>query len=652
MNKILLLVYTAIFCQSLASAAQLAVATNQSVEETTNIAYQLSFPNFNHHELEVILWITNLKPGPLQLRMSRASAGRYGTHEFAKNMYNLQAFDVVRNTVTLTKKQAGYLIDNFQTSKKLTTKQIEADVYEIAQHGDKVKIQYTLYGHTIDGTYLGIDETHAHINMPATILWAIGLEKEPIQIRFELPINVDWEIATQLKPISDSTMVSYWAPNLTYLMDSPVELSQHKSISIAWGKRKSTQTLTLVSHSNDDDTTLINYFNQIKQIVAEQEVIFGELPKFDYGTYTFIQDIGSDTQIDGMSHRNSAVITSNIDGLSHQNNKSLLEIVAHEFFHIWNGARIKPKSLEPFHLEKTSLCSELWFSEGFTQYYGDLTLARVGIFSQEDYLKKMSTMLSEVLGSPGAKIYSPEQMSRYAAFADTGVGGSTNTNQVNIYTSYHYYGAIIALALDLRLRTEFKLDLDGYLKHLWKRYGKTKNAYTSDDLQLTLAAYTHNAKFAHEFFKNYIWGTQKNDYDKLLSRVGLKLTKANTDKAWLGTLKFNFTKTQTTVVSNALFGQPIYKTGIDIGDTILSIDGIEIKDAAVYEDILAQRKPGDELSIMYNHRGQKKMANLFLDEDPTLKIVSFEELKLPITEKMKTFRTEWLASKVVAKNQQ
>ena len=57
------------------------------------VRYEVAFPNRAHHEAEITLRIANLPPGPVELRMSRTSPGRYSLHEFAKNVYGVAASD-------------------------------------------------------------------------------------------------------------------------------------------------------------------------------------------------------------------------------------------------------------------------------------------------------------------------------------------------------------------------------------------------------------------------------------------------------------------------------------------------------------------------------------------------------------------------------
>src|SRR3546814_9704309 len=66
----------------------------------------------------------------------------------------------------------------------------------------------------------------------------------------------------------------------------------------------------------------------------------------------------------------------------------------------------------------------------------------------------------------------------------------------NIFTSYYPYGAIIGLALDLRLRERYKRSLDDYMRHMWQRNGAAQvdyapaKPYTPEDLQAGLAELT------------------------------------------------------------------------------------------------------------------------------------------------------------------
>ncbi|MES2278415.1 MAG: PDZ domain-containing protein [Bacteroidota bacterium] len=611
-----------------------ALFASAAVFAQSDIYYSLSFANAAHHEAEISMRVGQIPAGPLRVRMSRSSAGRYATHEFGKNVYNVKAFD--------------------SNGKELAVKQIEGDVWEVPQHGENVKVSYTLFANWTDGTYASIDPSHAHLNMPAAMMWAVGMDSRPIHFQFKDYEKYGWRFATQLKP--EGAPGAYFAPNLQYMMDSPTELSDFKETS--WtvanpdGKKLG---IHLTIHSDDSQAVIDNFATMLKKVVLEEQAVFGELPVYDYGDYTFLDDVYPTNSGDGMEHRNSTCIVQPADKVA-GNEERLLGTYAHEYFHSWNVKRIRPKSLEPFNFEHADMSSELWFAEGFTQYYGSMLLVRAGFSTPEDYTRTAAGLINSVLTSPAALKYSPAQMSRYSVFADAGVSIDPNNN-TNVFSSYYTYGGATALALDLRLRSDFNLTLDDYMKAVWLTLGKVMKPYTIPDLQAVLAKVT-NPKFAADFFSRYINGIEKNDYAPLLAKAGMVLRKAQPGKAWAGSIggfqqrgRSGTARTTTTaagipITSSTAQNTPIYKAGIDAGDIIMKADGKELTDAGTLQEIVAAKKPGDKITLIYKNRTGEHETTLTLEESPAYEVVTNEKAGKELTKEQAAFRSAWLSSKV------
>lgn len=588
------------------------------------ISYTVSFPNAIHHEAEISLQIPNVPAGPLTVRMSRSSPGRYATHEFGKNVYKLKAFDA--------------------SGKPLVVNQPAGDEYEIAEHGNSVKVTYTVFGNWIDGTYAGFDNTHAHMNIPATFAFPVGMDARARLVEFNYADKQNWKVATQLKPMGKNT---FYAANLQYFMDSPVEIADYKTAK--WEVKNpdgKAQTIHLITHSDDNQAAIDRYAEMLKKMVDEHLAVWGEFPTYDYGNYYFLDDVYPDNAGDGMEHRNSTSIvqrTPKIEGYE----SNLLGTFSHEYFHSWNVERLRPKTLEPFDFTHSNVSDELWLAEGFTQYYGGLLLTRSGLKTIENSFQAFTGMVNSVLNTPGAKHFSPIEASRYAVFADAGVA-IDQTNKANIFLSYYTYGAATALALDLRLRSEFKLTLDDYMRALWKAYGKPEVAYRVSDLEKTLSELTKNPSFAKDFFKRYIYGTEKNDYAKLLLNAGLVLRKANHGKAFTGFGRINAVNGKV-ILPQTLIGSPAYVAGLDVDDVLLTIDGKDINAVAAVDAIIDAHRPGDTISITYLYRGEQKTTTLTLTENPTLEVVTIENTGGTLTPAMQTFRDSWLNSQVKSK---
>src|SRR5258708_23398212 len=113
-----------------------------------------------------------------------------------------------------------------------------------------------------------------------------------------------------------------------------------------------------------------------------------------------------------MEHRNSTV------GTGRGNVRNALGTASHEFFHCWNVERIRPQGLEPFNFEDANMTDSLWVAEGFTQYYGQLLMARAGFADRTQAVSGMGSMLSAVVNGSARQFRSALEMSQLAPFVD------------------------------------------------------------------------------------------------------------------------------------------------------------------------------------------------------------------------------------------
>ncbi|MFD2786009.1 M61 family metallopeptidase [Hymenobacter rubripertinctus] len=600
----------------------LPLALTRPARAQAPVRYELAFPNAVHHEARITVTFRELPAGPLHVRMARSSPGRYALHEFAKNVYDVAATDARGQTLRLTK----------------------PDPYgwDVAGHDGTVTFTYTLFGDRTDGTYVGIDGRHAHLNMPATLAYAQGLEQRAAEVRFGLLPG--WTVASQLQP--DAAGTTYSAPNLQYLMDSPTSLGEQQVRSWQEGGR----TIELKVLHDGTPAELDAYANQTKKVVKEAAAIFGGLPAYDFGRYTFVANYLPQTSSDGMEHRNSTSLTSRrpLRGPGALDN---LGTVAHEFFHSWNVERLRPQDLEPFDFQRANMSSNLWFAEGFTQYFGELLLRRAGVYTDSAYCKEaLSGMVDAMLTMPGPKRYSPVHMSQQAPFVDAAAAIDPN-NRSNTYLSYYYIGAANALALDLELRARFKTDLDTYMRTLWEQFGsKQQNyaptrPYTLADLQRVLGEVARDTAFAGQFFRQHITGHELPDYATLLMPAGMLVRPAHPGQATLGArLQFN-PADSTATLGTTLLGSPLYLAGLDREDVVLRLDGQPFISAPELQKRLAGHKPGDTVQVEVRTRTGSRTATVTLQENSDLEVVPYEEAKRPLSRAQKKFRAAWLGSK-------
>ena len=599
----------------------LALALSLHIALAQRISYTVSFPNLAHHEAQIELIVSDVINRTAVFRMSRSSPGRYATHEFGKNIYDVRAFD--------------------QNGKPLTITRTDGDIYEVAHHNGYIRIQYTLYGNYADGTYVGLDPDGVHLNMPGAFLWMKGLDNSPITIHFNVPAEWHWTIATQLMPTGDT--LTFLARNFQYFMDCPTKIGplHYRKWEVKNPDGKS-YSFRIALDGGNDDTAFTSFAEKVQRIVAQAQAVYGETPAYDYLTYTFLASINPYVHGDGMEHRNSTMISIPV---AFRNDDRLLEVFAHEFFHCWNVKRIRPRTLEPFNFEKSDMSAELWFAEGFTQYYGGLIEERAGFVRDTDYVKRTVAGLVRVkMNTPGARLYSPVQASQEAVFTDAGVS-IDKTNFQNIFASYYPYGGSLALALDLTLRTRYGKTLDDYMTAAWIKFGKPELPYNVPGLQDVLASLTGDKKFADSWFAHYVYGHDSIDYNGLLAPAGFLVDHAEEGKLWIGNVSDWVEKEGLIIGSNTLRGTPVYDAGLDVSDKVLAIDNQDTRTIGDLNTELSHLHSGTAVEIRYLHRGVEKRSTIRPIENPTVSVVTFEQAGRPLTPAIQQFRKNWLSAK-------
>jgi predicted metalloprotease with PDZ domain len=597
-------------------------AAQQSVE------YDVRLPNRVHHEAQITATFRGVPAGqPLQARMSRSSPGRYALHEFAKNVYGVRATDGQGHPLAFTR--------------------ADPHQWDVAGHDGTVTIQYTLFGDRADGTYAGIDASHAHLNAPATFLWARGMENAPVRVRFERPAG--WRVATQLAPTADSSV--FTAPSLQYLMDSPAEVSP-------WEVREWTvpgpdgrpQTVRLVVHHAGTAEELDRYADKARKVVAEQIGMFGEAPRFDFGTYTFLADYLPWVAGDGMEHRNSTVISSTRPLRTGEMQN--LGTLSHEFFHAWNVERIRPDALEPFDFTQANMSGELWFAEGFTSYYDDLFIRRAGLTTDSAYAEGIGGgIVSPTVAAQGRRFFSPVEMSMQAPFVDAAASIDPH-NRVNTFLSYYTWGSGVALGLDLTLRTRFQgVTLDDYMRAMWREFGREQTAalaparpYTLADLRRVLGQVTRDPAFADDFFARYVEGREVVGYAPLLARAGFLLRQPQAQSPWLGA-PLSPAEGGVRVDGYAPANASLYTAGISAGDVIVSVDGRAVAAPDALWSVLDTHTAGDVVQVEWIQRGQRRTGPMTLAGSPSLEVVAYEVAGMRVTPEMRAFRESWLGSR-------
>lgn len=259
---------------------------------------------------------------------------------------------------------------------------------------------------------------------------------------------------------------------------------------------------------------------------SQQQIsTLGDFPEREYH---FLYLVFPDKFYHGVEHANSTVIAIGPGPQLHKERYTdFLGVSSHELFHAWNILKIRPKKLLPYDFREETYFEEGFVAEGFTTYYGDLFLARSGVFEEKQYHKEINTLFKRHFENEGRFVASLAGSSR-----DLWLDGyqmAAPARKVSIYTK----GALVALILDLNIRklTEHRFSLDDVVRVLWRDYGKKKRGYQTVDVRRICERITDSG--FQQMFHELVQGTAPlQPYLKdALKEVGCTLTKQPSKQA-------------------------------------------------------------------------------------------------------------------------
>jgi len=334
------------------------------------------------------------------------------------------------------------------------------------------------------------------VDGPRTYMYLDGAKTLPAVLTFRLPPR--WRVATGL-PTTDS--VTYWAESYDVLIDAPAMIGSFLSYTFT---AAGTPHRAVVDLGGVRPQAPHLFVDMLQRIAETGIKIFHEAPYKDY-TFIFVAGRGG-----GLEHLNSTTIGVTSQTLA-RNPRAAETVSAHEFFHAWNVKRIRPIELGPFEYEREVRTVNLWWSEGVTDYYADLILARAGLDSPADFAQGMATSIGNHRSNPARLRVSPER-------ASWTVWDSPTVNDSYVI-SYYLQGQLLGFLLDLAIRdsTDNARSLDDVMRHLHEQFAGQRG-FTRADL-LASVNRTTGHDFT-EFWRLYASGTSEIPWNDYLRAAG------------------------------------------------------------------------------------------------------------------------------------
>jgi predicted metalloprotease with PDZ domain len=447
---------------------------------------------------------------------------------------------------------------------------------------------------------------HAFLNLAEVLMYPVNGRDLPITLRFE-QTPPKWKLATALPALSvPATQAGgpsghvLHAANYDRLVDSPCELGEFAETNVEQGSAK----YRVIVDAAPADYDISKLVEGLKKITAAETTWMDDRP---FDTYMFIYHFLKGPAGGGMEHAYSTAIDHSADDLKDLRN--LESVSAHEFFHLWNVKRIRPKSLEPIDYSRENYTRALWFSEGVTSTVADLVLLKAGLQSEEEYLQRLSGAITSLQSRPAHLTQSAEESS-----LDTWLEKYPTYRAPERSINYYNKGELIGVLLDLKIREDSRgrYSLRDLFQAMNRDYAKAGLFFSDSDGVRTEGEKLTGTDLS-KFFGQYVAGTKELPYNELLATVGLTVeqqTKAVADPGFTAARNFN-----PPLVIESVYGDQARAAGLREGDEIVAIDGKPPMRSL--EQQFAAAKPNSKIHVTLVNRGARREAEITLGERST-----------------------------------
>ncbi|HUF72187.1 MAG TPA: PDZ domain-containing protein [Gammaproteobacteria bacterium] len=460
---------------------------------------------------------------------------------------------------------------------------------------------------SVRGAYF--DRERAFLNGTALFFEPDGRAGEAIELTIDRPPHAsDWQVATAMTPadIDPRGFGRYRAADYGELIDHPFEIGRLTVV-----KFEAADVPHRLVIAGRFDTDLDRVATDLAQLCTAQIDFFGRPAPFT--SYAFL-GLAVGDGYGGLEHRASSSLIFRRTDLPRPGDPGMprgyqrfLGLCSHEYFHSWHIKRTKPAAFMPYALDRRNPTRLLWVFEGITSYYQERFLLLSGLLGAEAHLRRLAESLTRVYRVPGRYRQTLEQSS----FNAWDRLYKPHLNSANQDVSYYGKGALVALALDLALRSAEppRATLDHIVLELWRRFGSRDIGLPEDGFE-TLAIEL-GGDGIRDLLSVATRGTADPDLRTLFDRFGLRfeLRQAEGPRDAGGTpasqetprpaLGAGFEAHGAGLRLTTVFdGQPAEAAGLAPGDIMVALDRIQATGDSIAE-ILARYDEGDEIEVSF-----------------------------------------------------
>lgn len=564
-------------------------------------------------------------------RLPRVVQGTYSVSDFGKYIEGMKALDYKGNELEVTKVDTNtWTIADATNLDKLTY--YVNDTFDIESTGG-------IGGENpFSPAGTNIEEDNYVLNLHGFIGYFDSLKNNQYALDVTAPATFVRTSALEdrgMKSSADGKSItsSYFAQRYFEITDNPMMYGKLDVEEFMVGDIK----IVLSVFSPNKVHTAASQKETVYKMMQAQKKYLGEINSTArYDIYLYLSD-GSDTAPKGMGaleHHTSTVVvlpeSSSKEGLA----ASIIDVVAHEFFHIVTPLSVHSEDVHYFDYNKPTFSKHLWMYEGVTEYFAQHFQVYEGLIEPTDFY---NTIMTKIATSKNL-----DDAMSFTVMSENVLEEPYAHNYYNVYMK----GALIGMCIDILMRKESdgNRSMLSLMKELSAKYGKEK-PFDDDKIIAEITEMTYPS--VGEFLKTHVEGDVPINYNEFFEMVGLTMgeTEVPTNYIFAGGQNIIFDGDP----NKGIFFSPMAlqnsfwaSQGVQAGDIIKKVNGkdLTLENAQQVISGMYVWQEGQEYSLDLERNGEAVVLKGTLGK-ATAKSESLVEDE-NATEAQKALRQAWL----------
>ena len=476
------------------------------------IHYTITNVNIAKHLFSIQLHIKPASPRGHILSLPAWIPGSYMIRDFAKNITQINA--------------------HTSTGEPITVTAIDKQQWQVAAHEGNATISYDVYALDLSVRSAYLDSEFGFANGTSLFLQVdaeSGAQQDGIAVTMALPDNKpNWQLATAMTPASVASKANtqsyqFYCENYADLIEHPLLMGDLLTTEFTVNGVEF-ELIFVGQHDIASCQLDLNRMANDLAKIAEHHLALFDSPS-PVQRYLFLTML-TESDFGGLEHSASTALVYSRDELPtihdqkvmSKGYRTFLSLCSHELLHTWHVKRTKPALFTTPDLSQEAYTEQLWIYEGFTSYYDDFSLHRAGLISAQSYLELVGQNLTKLHRCQGRF---KQTITESSWFAWTKFY-KQDENALNAIVSYYTKGAVIALCLDLKLRSDSQnsQSLDTIMRTLWKQHGQTNQGTPDNIIHQILQKLGYDYD---RFLQDALYTTQELPVAELLQNYGIEL---------------------------------------------------------------------------------------------------------------------------------